>query len=74
MATPNLTPVSSSNISAVGYDPVESTLYISFVRNGALYAYYEVPIEVYTGLLTASSKGSYFHSVIRDAFEYEQVL
>jgi hypothetical protein len=66
------TPVSSSNLAAVGYDPKTETLEIEFLHGG-VYQYLEVPEEVYTELMAASSHGSYFNSMIRGAFSYHQI-
>lgn len=61
---PELTPVESSNIAAVGYDTRDSTLKIEF-KNGGLYHYPNVPIAVYEELMAAPSLGKYFHLYIR---------
>ncbi|MFC0772667.1 KTSC domain-containing protein [Terrimonas alba] len=57
-------PVSSSNLSAVGYDYDTSTLRIEFLKSGT-YIYQGVPAEVYEGLLAAGSKGQYFDQFIK---------
>lgn len=57
-------PVSSSNLSAVGYDYDTSTLRIEFIKSGA-YKYQGVPSDVYEGLLAAGSKGQYFDQFIK---------
>jgi len=67
-----LTPVRSSNIAAVGYDSSTTTLYIQF-RNGRLYAYAGVPLEIYYALMAASSKGRYFYYRIRLRFRATRV-
>ena len=43
------TPVSSSNLASVGYDPSTKTLEIEF-NDGAVYQYDDVPESEYTGL------------------------
>ena len=58
-------PVSSSNIASIGYDG--STLHIRF-HSGGLYAYYNVPSGIYNGLMSASSKGRYFHANIKGRY------
>lgn len=58
-------PVSSSNISSIGYEG--STLHIRF-HSGGLYAYYNVPLSVYNGLMSAGSKGRYFHANIKGRY------
>nr|DAD66406.1 MAG TPA: KTSC domain [Myoviridae sp. ctSyg22]DAN39455.1 MAG TPA: KTSC domain [Bacteriophage sp.]DAP62714.1 MAG TPA: KTSC domain [Caudoviricetes sp.] len=56
--------VSSSNVHSVGYDKNTSTLYVKF-HSGQTYAYYSVPEFHYTGLLNASSVGSYLDTYIK---------
>ena len=57
-------PVSSSNIASIGYDEGSQTLEIEFHSSG-VYQYYGVPKSLYTGLMNASSHGTYFHQHIR---------
>lgn len=66
----NLTPVSSSNLAAVGYE--NHTLYIAF-HSGWLYAYSNVPESVYQELMAASSHGKYFHAYIRNVYPYRKL-
>lgn len=63
-------PVSSSNLSSVGYE--NGTLYISF-NSGGLYAYYNVPASVYQDLITASSPGSYHAEYIKNVYRYQRI-
>ena len=65
-------PVASSMISAVEYDDEESVLRVRF-QTGATYEYSDVEREVYEGLMTANSKGSYFYSAIRDSYPYTRI-
>ncbi len=57
-------PLQSSNLVSVGYDPATSTIEVEF-HNGGVYQYYDVPSLVYKGLISAVSKGSYFHHHIK---------
>ncbi len=66
------TPVDSSNLATVGYEPSTRILEIEF-HGGSVYQYYDVPEEVYRGLLEAVSKGGYFHRNIRARYPYRQV-
>ena len=68
----NRTPVSSSNLAAVGYDPASQTLEIEF-RDSSLYQYFDVSQAVVDGLLAAASLGSYFHAQIRGVYRYARV-
>lgn len=51
----------STAIDTFAYDPKQQILEIKFVKGGK-YQFYDVPWVVYGGLLTASSKGRYFHN------------
>ena len=57
-----MVPVSSSNIDAIGYEG--TTLYVQF-NTGRLYAYYNVPRNLYIGLMSASSHGEYLDAYIK---------
>lgn len=61
--------VESSVIDAVGYTRV---LEVHF-DSGRIYQYYDVPDEVYAGMLAAESKGRYFNAHIRDKFSYQEI-
>lgn len=62
---PNLvTNFSSSNLDGVAYDPERQMMWIRF-KGGAVYAYYNVPINTYRQFWNASSKGKYFWANIR---------
>ena len=66
-------PVDSSNIASVGYDVASSTLEIEF-NSGAIYQYSGVPENEFTGLMSASSKGSYLNEHIKKAgYPYARV-
>lgn len=67
-----MVPVDSSNLSAVGYDPVSQILRISF-HSGSTYDYFSVPEDIYAGLMSASSKGQYHHVHIKWNFRYHRV-
>lgn len=60
--------VTSSAISAVGYDPGTQRMKIRFT-SGRTYDFCRVPEHVFTGLLQASSKGTYYDRHIRDRYQ-----
>lgn len=66
----NMIPVNSSNLSKVGYS--NGTLYIEF-NSGSLYSYSNVPEHIYNSLLSASSKGKYFHAYIKNSYEFTKL-
>ena len=59
--------VNSTNLSAVGYDSETNLLTIEF-NDGGLYEYYNVPQNIYNELMSAPSKGKFFHRFIRDTY------
>jgi hypothetical protein len=59
--------VSSSNVRSVGYDQATSTLEVEF-HDGGVYQYRNVPASEYSGLMGASSKGSYLASHIKGRY------
>ena len=65
-------PVVSSNLKSVGYDLNTRILEIEF-HNGSVYQYYEVPSNVYEGLMKAPSHGKFFHAYIRNLYRYRRI-
>lgn len=63
-ATIALTPVDSSNLSAIGYDAATRTLRIEFKggKSPRTYDYHDVPAETYAALQDAPSKGGFWAS------------
>jgi hypothetical protein len=68
-----MTPVSSTNISEVGYDEPESQLYVRF-KNGKLYCYDGVPEGDYLTFMGAASKGKYFEHAIKRRYASGEIL
>ena len=61
--------VNSTLLRSVSYDLGLSILELELC-DGALYRYFDVPDTIYTGLLAADSKGSYFNRWVRSRFRY----
>lgn len=68
-----LTPVVSSNVQAIGYNPDEMFLYVQFLNN-SIYRYYSVPDDIWALFQTAPSKGQFIWTTIRGQFDYEMVV
>ena len=66
------TPVSSSNIASIGYDPASEVLEIEFV-NGAVYQYFEVPGVIYDALMSAPSHGVFLNANVKNHFRFERL-
>lgn len=69
---PDLTPVESTSVAAVGYDRDRSELYVRFV-DGGTYAYSLVPVRIYAELLASESKGRYVNTRIKPNHAARQV-
>ena len=59
--------VRSSNLRSVGYDADSATLEVEF-SDRSVWQYKPVPASVYSGLMAAGSKGSFFHRTIRGRY------
>jgi hypothetical protein len=67
------TPVTSSTIASIGYDPAQEVLEVEFL-DGSVYHYFGVPEILYRGLMAASSHGSYLDAhVKKGGFKYKRV-
>ncbi|NUO20316.1 KTSC domain-containing protein [bacterium] len=66
------TPVVSSNLKSVGYDTATRTLEIQFL-SGGIYQYINVPPNVYSALMAASSHGSFFARAIRNSYRFRKI-
>ena len=62
----------SSMMASAGYDSRTRVLEIEFVV-GAVYQYFDVPLDGYQDLLDAPSHGRFFHNRIRSAFHCQRV-
>lgn len=65
-------PVTSSNITSVGYDESKQELQVEFA-NGSVWAYSGVQPGEHRALITAPSLGSYFHQHIRQVHQGRKV-
>lgn len=63
----NRTPVNSSALRSVGYDPATLTLETE-LSSGTVYQYFDVPESVFTELMNAQSLGQYYNQRIRNDY------
>lgn len=68
----NRTPVTSSNVASVGYDPKTMTLEVEF-HSGFVYQYFDVPESIHLDLMRASSVGKYLNHNIKGSYRYTQI-
>ncbi len=57
--------VRSTSIAAIGYDYRKRVLGIEFLHSGAVYLYFDVPVEEYRTFVATSSKGEYLNHVFK---------
>jgi len=72
-----MTKVSSTNVSAIGYDRPTQTLQVEFLPSGKkgyrMYRYFEVPPNVAEAFYNAHSKGTFMWKFIRGNYSYKEV-
>lgn len=64
--------ISSTNVASAGYDEQSETLEVEFA-NGSVYQYFNVGLALYEQFRTASSKGQFLNSNIRNSYPYSRV-
>ena len=64
--------VKSSNLRSVGYDVYRQVLEVEF-HSGSVYQYFNVPLGIYDGLMSASSHGRFHYHRIRDNYHYRRI-
>lgn len=64
--------VSSESIRSIGYEAGIQTLEIEFIHGG-IYQYYSVPQSIYDQMMTAESKGKYFHIHINRIYPFSRM-
>lgn len=62
----------SSNVLEIGYEPRSCVLEVRF-RDGSRYRYRDVSPDTYAAFAGSTSKGSFFHQVIRDKYAFERL-
>lgn len=62
----------SSNLARFGYEANSQTLTVEF-KNGGLYNYYDVPVNLFDAMKHAASKGQFLASQIKGNFRYARV-
>lgn len=69
MPMPDLTPVTSSNIEAIGHDGAD--LYVKF-STGPVWRYRDVPADVHAEMLNSKSVGSFFARQVKPNYKGEK--
>ena len=64
--------VESSNVEQIGYDKDASELHVIFHGSTTIYVYLGIPEHVFEEFLSAPSKGSYLHRMIKNVYQFEK--
>jgi hypothetical protein len=64
-------PVQSSNVTSVGYDPDSKTLAIEF-KDGSVYHYHDVESSTHEELVSSKSVGKFIHSNIKGNYKHSK--
>jgi KTSC domain len=64
--------LNSSSVASVGYDPEGGILEVEFT-SGSVYEYYQVPRQVFDGLVSAPSSGHYMATKVKDVYRYRRI-
>jgi KTSC domain len=67
-----MTPVTSSNIVAIGYDPATQTMHIKF-KGGGSYSAVGVTAEEHEAFMAADSKGKHWHQHLKANHTFSRV-
>jgi len=62
---PEMQPIESSSVAAIGYDAATSELHVRFRDSGVTYVYYGVEPSVFQAFLAADSKGRFVNTRLR---------
>lgn len=71
---PELKPVVSSNIAAVGYDEENQTLFVQFKGRDTVYEHPGVPRLTYEIMMAAESIGSYYARNVKKSYPGSAVV
>lgn len=69
---PQMIPVESSNIVAIGYESLGATLFVQF-KSGRTYAVADIAPGEYDAFMSAPSKGSFYANNIKDQYKVRPV-
>jgi hypothetical protein len=72
MSMPEMIPVDSSNVAAVGYDAEEQEIYVEFLGSG-VYKYSGPDQQTFDELLGAPSVGSFLNRAIKPNYPYTRL-
>lgn len=69
---PEMAPIRSSSVAAVGYDEARQELWLEFV-DGDTYVYALVPPSVHRALVAAESVGRFVNQTVKPTYPYRRM-
>jgi len=70
---PDMKPVASSSIAAIGYDATTGELHIRFIDPPGTWVYYGIAPFTAEAFLRAESKGAFFNDALKDRYRYARL-
>ena len=65
-------PLNSTNLTAARYDESSNTLEVEF-KGGKIYQYFDIPLQVFEGLIHSESHGQYLNEQIKGHYRYARL-
>lgn len=65
------TPVKSSNVTSVGFDPETGTMAVEY-KDGSVYHYHNVEPDKHEALVSSKSVGGYIHANIKGNYKHSK--
>lgn len=69
---PELEPVVSSNVAAIGYEEASEELFVEFLDSG-VYCYSGVPLLIWQDFQASGSKGEYLNQVLKPTYPAQKL-
>jgi hypothetical protein len=66
---PDMKPVASTSIAAIGYDAEKRELHIRFIDPAGTWVYHEVAPFTAAAFLRSTSKGTFFNDALKGRYE-----
>jgi|HubBroStandDraft_1064217.scaffolds.fasta_scaffold987574_2 hypothetical protein len=70
---PQMHPVDSSWVAAIGYDEDRAEAYVEVIEGGTRYAYTGVPLAVWRDFAAAASKGTFVNEVLKPGYRFREL-
>ena len=65
-------PVKSSNVASVGYEPSTKTMEVEF-KDGSIYHYHGVESTIHSDLVSSKSIGKFLHANVKGQYKHSKI-